>query len=155
MSTLPEALKTKSKRKMNASVNSPDTGCKSAAKKTKTDEETSSPSARKKTQIRDPSPPPVPVKGRACIRCREKKVKCNEARPTCHRCQRGLWTCQYELLGAKKRSKNGCVNCKTRRRKCTEERPSARIVCASTTIANIWIILELSWPCVRYLYHLI
>jgi hypothetical protein len=124
MSTSTGAPKTKSKRKMNASSNSPDTSRKSAAKKTKTGKETSSPSAQKKTQIGDLSLPPVPMKGRACIRCREKKIKCNEARPTCHQCQRGLWTCQYELLGMMKRSKNGCVNCKTRRRKCTEERPS-------------------------------
>ncbi|KAF2028151.1 hypothetical protein EK21DRAFT_102004 [Setomelanomma holmii] len=53
-----------------------------------------------------------------------KKIKCNEVKPTCNQCRRGLWTCQYELPGAKKRSKNGCINCKTRKRKCTEERPS-------------------------------
>jgi hypothetical protein len=124
MSTSPEALKTKNKRKKNASLNSPGTSRKSATKKTKTGKETSPPSARKKVQIRDPSPPPAPVKGRACIRCQEKKIKCNETKPTCSQCKRGLWTCQYELPGVKKRSKNGCVNCKTRKRKCTEERPS-------------------------------
>jgi hypothetical protein len=83
-----------------------------------------SPSARKTDEIRDPSEPLMPVKDRACIRCQGKKVKCDKNKPTCNQCQRGLWICQYELAGVKKRSRNGCVNCKARRRKCTEERPS-------------------------------
>lgn len=37
--------------------------------------------------------------------------------------QEVLWTCQYEIVGPKQRSKNGCINCKQRRRKCTEEKP--------------------------------
>jgi hypothetical protein len=32
-------------------------------------------------------------KGGACNRCREKKIKCNGAKPTCNQCKRGLWTC--------------------------------------------------------------
>lgn len=127
MSTSPEAPKTlaKKKRKNNAPLPSPpDASRRSATKKTKTSKDTLSPSVQNKAQIRDTSPPLVPVKGKACIRCREKKIKCNQAKPTCNQCRRGLWTCQYELPGIKKRSKNGCVKCKTRRRKCTEERPS-------------------------------
>jgi hypothetical protein len=126
MSTSPEAPKTlaKTKRKDNATLPSSDSSRKSGTKKTKTSKDTLSPSAQNKAQIRDTSPPLVPVKGKACIWCREKKIKCNKAKPTCNQCRRGLWTCQYELLGVKKRSKNSCVNCKTRKRKCTEERPS-------------------------------
>jgi len=127
MSTSPEAPKTsaKKKRQKNVTSASPDLGRKSSTKKSKKGKEPVSPSAsRKKAQIREPSPPPKPIVGKACIRCREKKIKCNEAKPTCNQCRRGLWTCQYEVLGTKKRSKNGCVNCKARKRKCTEERPS-------------------------------
>ncbi|EAT79790.2 hypothetical protein SNOG_12990 [Parastagonospora nodorum SN15] len=123
MSTSPEAPRaaTKNKRKKDASAASAEL----SAKKDKKSKEALSPSAsRKKTQILEPSPPPMPVRGKACIRCREKKIKCNEGKPTCNQCKRGLWTCQYEVTGAKKRSKNGCINCKARKRKCTEERPS-------------------------------
>lgn len=67
---------------------------------------------------------PLPPSNKACIRCRERKIKCDKSAPTCNQCQRGLWTCQYEVLAKKKRSRNGCQNCKDRKRKCTEERPS-------------------------------
>jgi hypothetical protein len=32
-------------------------------------------------------------KGGACNRCREKKIKCDGAKPTCNQCRRGLWMC--------------------------------------------------------------
>jgi hypothetical protein len=32
-------------------------------------------------------------KGGACNRCREKKIKCDGAKPTCNQCKRGLWMC--------------------------------------------------------------
>lgn len=127
MSTSPEAPRaaTKNKRKKNAPAASPELTRKSSAKKGKKGREAFSPSAsRKKTQIAEPSPPPMPVREKACIRYREKKIKCNERKPACNQCKRGLWTYQYEVAGAKKRSKNGCVNCKAKKRKCTEERPS-------------------------------
>ncbi|KAF2821330.1 hypothetical protein CC86DRAFT_459005 [Ophiobolus disseminans] len=126
MSTSPEAPKTsaKKKRKKNTAT-SPETGRKSSTKKSKKRKEPVSPLAsRKAAQIIEPPSPPKPIIGKACIRCREKRIKCNEAKPTCNQCRRGLWTCQYEVVGTKKRSKNGCINCKTRKRKCTEERPS-------------------------------
>jgi hypothetical protein len=125
MSTSPEAPKTSAekKRKKDTSLTSLVSSRKLVTKKTKTSKETVSPSARKTAPIRDPSQTPMPMKDRACNQCQTKKIKCNKDKPTCNQCQRGLWICQYELAGAKKRSKNGCVNCKTRRRKCTEERP--------------------------------
>jgi hypothetical protein len=83
--------------------------------------------SKKKKDIAEPEPVPVPAKpakGKACIRCREKRIKCNETHPACNQCRRGLWTCQYEVEGPKKRGKNGCLNCRRRKRKCTEEKPS-------------------------------
>ncbi|KAF1917395.1 hypothetical protein BDU57DRAFT_446485 [Ampelomyces quisqualis] len=123
MSTSPETSKpsAKNKHKKNVTSASPDSGRKTSMKKSK---KGTGSAVQKKARVREHSPPPVSIKGRACIRCREKKIKCNEARPTCNQCCRGLWTCQYELPGARKRSKTGCVNCKSRKRKCTEERPS-------------------------------
>jgi len=68
-------------------------------------------------------PVPKPYKG-PCVRCRENKLKCNQAKPTCYECHRGLWDCSYEAPQRKTRSKTGCFNCKQRKRKCTEEKPS-------------------------------
>ncbi|PVI06314.1 hypothetical protein DM02DRAFT_623233 [Periconia macrospinosa] len=118
------AAPTKKKRKKEA--NSTTTTKKSAGKSTKKGKQSSSPSTtRRKRQAREPTPPPpAPVLKGKCLRCKEKGIKCNEAKPTCNQCLRGLWTCQYEVPGPKKRSRNGCINCKSRRRKCTEERPS-------------------------------
>ncbi|KAF1847526.1 uncharacterized protein K460DRAFT_281039 [Cucurbitaria berberidis CBS 394.84] len=124
MSTSPEAPRssTRKKRTKETGSGSPKSNQKSTAKKGKKAKEPLSPS--KSFKVNKPSPPPKPIKGRACIRCREKGIKCNESKPTCNQCQRGLWTCQYDVPGGSKRSKNGCLNCKQRKRKCTEERPS-------------------------------
>jgi hypothetical protein len=127
MSTSPEAPRssTKKKGKKNGGQASPTIARKTSTKKSKNAKSPALPNkSRKKALISEPSPPPIPLRGKACIRCRERKIKCNEAKPTCNQCQRGLWTCQYEILSNKKRPKNGCLNCKQRRRKCTEERPS-------------------------------
>jgi hypothetical protein len=73
------------------------------------------------------SPPPPAARltrGKACLRCREKKIKCDEGKPTCNQCRRGLWVCQFQENTPRKRSKNGCINCRQRKRKCSEERPS-------------------------------
>ncbi|KAF2678125.1 hypothetical protein K458DRAFT_317558 [Lentithecium fluviatile CBS 122367] len=125
MSTSPEAIKTPAKKKRKKSATSPEAGRTSSTKKVKKGKQPQSPSkACKKTAFPDDSPPPVQLVKGKCLRCREKGIKCNEAKPTCNQCRRGLWTCQYEQLGSKKRSKNGCLNCRGRKRKCTEERPS-------------------------------
>ncbi|KAJ4363580.1 glycoside hydrolase 3 [Neocucurbitaria cava] len=116
MSTSPEAPKssTKKKRKKDGPI-SPESSQKPPKKKGKKAQEPQSPSKPRKAKE---SPlPPGSIIGKACIRCREKKIMCNEAKPTCNQCRRGLWTCQYEVLGGKKRSKNGCLNCKQRKRK--------------------------------------
>ncbi|KAG9189340.1 hypothetical protein G6011_06208 [Alternaria panax] len=125
-STSPEAQRssTMKKSKKNGVAASPTTAPKVLTKKTKTKLPASPAKSRKKAPVVEEFPPPIRVRGQACIRCREKKIKCNEAKPTCNQCRRGLWTCQYEVLNNKKRSKDGCLNCKQRRRKCTEERPS-------------------------------
>ncbi|KAF1995496.1 hypothetical protein P154DRAFT_556761 [Amniculicola lignicola CBS 123094] len=81
----------------------------------------------KKPPVPEPEPEPVVTKTfkpGACVRCREKKMKCNKANPMCNQCRCGLWTSQYPEKVMKKRSKNGCLSCKQRRRKCTEEHPS-------------------------------
>jgi hypothetical protein len=126
MSTSPEAPKssTKKKSKKNGATASPTTAQQVSAKKDKAKLPVSPTGSRKKAPVTEESLPPIPVRGKACIRCREKKIKCNEAKPTCNQCRRGLWTCQYEVLNSKKRSKNGCLNCKQRKRRCTEERPA-------------------------------
>ncbi|KAF1927347.1 uncharacterized protein M421DRAFT_101765 [Didymella exigua CBS 183.55] len=108
MSTSPDASKSSAKKKRK----SKDTATFAAGS-----------SKPKKSAAREPSPPLSLAKNKACIRCREEKIKCDEAKPVCNQCKRGLWTCQYEVAGTKQRSKNGCVSCKQRRRKCTEEKP--------------------------------
>ena len=113
MSTSPEAPKssTREKRKSNGT----EAGSSKSSKKSKTAKAGTIPSpvkSKKKATPREPSPPPKLAKNMACIRCREKKIKCNEAKPQCNQCKRGLWTCQYEIVGPKQRS-----------RKCTEEKP--------------------------------
>ncbi|KAF2638568.1 hypothetical protein P280DRAFT_404552 [Massarina eburnea CBS 473.64] len=120
MSTSFETVKAPSKKKNGKSTASP-----VATKKTKKGKPAQSPAkSRKNAPVRELTPPPAQsVKGK-CLRCREKGIKCNEVKPQCNQCRRGLWDCQYEVPGPKKRSKNGCVNCKGRKRKCTEERPS-------------------------------
>ncbi|KAL5383963.1 hypothetical protein PMIN06_011524 [Paraphaeosphaeria minitans] len=124
MSTSPEASKTSSKKKRKKDA-VPSEASGSATKKISKPKQAKSPSkARQKAPAKDPASEPLqPMKGK-CLRCREKGIKCNEAKPTCNQCLRGLWTCQYEAPGPKKRSKNGCLNCRSRKRKCTEERPS-------------------------------
>ncbi|EUC48153.1 hypothetical protein COCMIDRAFT_88243 [Bipolaris oryzae ATCC 44560] len=80
---------------------------------------------RKNVALSEESRSPLPVSDKACIRCREKKIKCDKAQPACDQCRRGLWACQYGVLAPKKqRSKSGCLPCKERRRKCTEEKPA-------------------------------
>ncbi|EMD63767.1 hypothetical protein COCSADRAFT_144149 [Bipolaris sorokiniana ND90Pr] len=98
----------------------------------KTKSLTSSARPRKNVAVSEESRPTFPVPDKACIRCREKKIKCDKAQPACDQCRRGLWTCQYSVLAPKKqRSKNGCLPCKKRRRKCTEEKPSC-VYCLRT-----------------------
>ncbi|KAJ4369403.1 hypothetical protein N0V86_009235 [Didymella sp. IMI 355093] len=128
MSMSPEAPKSsaKKKRKSNGTAASVAGSSKSSAKRGKMSIAgvVSSPvKSKKKAAPREPSLPPRLAKNKACIRCREKKIKCNEAKPACNQCKRGLWACQYDVVGSKQRSKNGCINCKQRRRKCTEEKP--------------------------------
>ena len=96
----------------------------STVKKNKAKQVKSPSKPRQKAAARESSPEPVQVVRGKCFRCREKGIKCNEGKPSCNQCLRGLWTCQYETPGSKKRSKNGCFNCRSRKRKCTEERPS-------------------------------
>jgi hypothetical protein len=115
LSTSPEPSRASAekKRKRVTTPILPDSNRKTSSKKGKKSKEPPSPTkARKKTQITDPSLPLKSIKNKACIRCRSKKIKCNETKPTCNQCRRGLWTCQYEVPGPKKRSKNGCINCK-------------------------------------------
>lgn len=42
--------------------------------------------SKKKAAARAPSPPPPLAKNKACIRCREKKIECNEAKPIYSQC---------------------------------------------------------------------
>lgn len=123
MSTSPEASKTTKKRRKKSNFSEMESS--SSTKKSKKAKQSQTPvKARKKPAPAEGTTPPTqPAKGK-CLRCREKGIKCNEAKPTCNQCHRGLWTCQYEQAGLKKRSKNGCLNCRARKRKCTEEKPS-------------------------------
>ncbi|KAH9866711.1 hypothetical protein J1614_008404, partial [Plenodomus biglobosus] len=126
MSTSPEAPRssTKKPRKKTGASAPIETTLKASTRKSKKLKGAlSSPSSRKRAVQREPSSLPRLPKEQACIRCRENKIKCDEAKPTCSQCRRGLWTCQYETAGKSKRSKSGCINCKQRRRKCTEEKP--------------------------------
>ncbi|KAL5114885.1 hypothetical protein ACEQ8H_007203 [Pleosporales sp. CAS-2024a] len=124
-SPAPPRTLTKTKTKKSSTVTAPASIHKTGTKKSKNGKEAAFPTAsRRQTQTREPLPLPRLVKGRVCIRCREKKIKCNEGKPSCDQCNRGLWTCQYATLGAKKRSKNGCINCKAEKRTCTAEQPS-------------------------------
>lgn len=127
MSTSPEAPKmaVKRKTKKSRSSASPELSRKTSIKKIRNSKDSTSPArSRKKVSIVEPSPPPKLLRGKACIRCREKRIKCNEGKPACNQCKRGLWACQYEVVGGPKRSETGCLNCKQRKRKCTEEQPS-------------------------------
>ena len=120
----PGAARTPAKKKRKGGATSLDASQKSSTKRAKKGKQPQSPTTARKGAVREDALPSVqPVKGK-CLRCREKGIKCNEAKPTCNQCQRGLWTCQYEQPGVKKRSKYGCLNCRNRRRKCTEEKPS-------------------------------
>jgi hypothetical protein len=123
MSTSPETSKASTKKHKPDAVR-PETSRSAAKQKPKSKQPKPPSEAHQKAPTKDPSLEPVqPVKGK-CLRCREIGIKCNEAKPTCNQCLRGLWTCQYEAPSPKSRSKSGCLNCKTRKRKCTEERPS-------------------------------
>ncbi|KAF3033994.1 hypothetical protein E8E12_005744 [Didymella heteroderae] len=125
MSTSPEAPKSSASKKRKSNGTEPGPS-KSSTKKGETAKAStvSTPvKSQEKAVPKQPSPPPRLARNKACIRCREKKIKCNEAKPACNQCKRGLWTCQYAVVGPKPRAKNGCINCKQRRRKCTEERP--------------------------------
>jgi hypothetical protein len=125
MSTSPEASKSSARKKRQSNgTEAGSSGSSTEKSKTAKAGTIPSPVKSKKTAVpRESSPPPKLAKNKACIRCREKKIKCNEAKPACNQCKRGLWTCQYEVVGPKQRSKNGCINCKQRKRKCTEEKP--------------------------------
>lgn len=120
MSTSPEAS-TKKRRKKDAVPSGPSS---SATKKSRAKQQKSPTRARQKATAKDSTSVPVQAVRGKCLRCREKGIKCNEAKPNCNQCLRGLWACQYEAPDPKKRSKNGCLNCKSRRRKCTEEKPA-------------------------------
>lgn len=121
MSTSPEAS---TKQKRRKKLSQPESRSSAIKPKSKTKQSKSPSKTRQKVPTRDMTPEPVqPVRGK-CLRCREKGIKCNEGKPSCNQCLRGLWTCQYETPGPKKRSENGCLNCRSRKRKCTEERPS-------------------------------
>ncbi|CBX97436.1 hypothetical protein LEMA_P105670.1 [Plenodomus lingam JN3] len=127
MSTSREAPQSsiKSSRKKNGVSAPTDSPRKTSSKKGSRPKEVVSPSTSRKRAAQTASVPPARLsRNKACLRCREKKIKCNEATPSCNQCQRGLWTCQYMAVGNSKRSKNGCINCKQRGRKCTEEKPS-------------------------------
>lgn len=126
MSTSTEAPKLVMKRKRKSDGTTE--GKKKPTKKVKTAKSAfaSTPAkSKKRAAAGESSPQPRLAPKKACIRCREKKIKCNEAKPSCDQCKRGLWTCQYQVVGGPKtqRSRNGCLNCKQRRRKCTEEKP--------------------------------
>lgn len=121
MPTSPEAS-TKKRRKKDTVTSG--TTSSATKKKSKIKQQKSPTKARQKAQAKNSIlEPEQPVKGK-CLRCREKGIKCNEAKPNCDQCRRGLWTCHYDTPGLKKRSKTGCLNCRSRRRKCTEERPA-------------------------------
>lgn len=126
MSTSPEAPNSSPNKKSKkvGAVASPTTARKASIKKSKARLPTSPNKSKKKAPLVEASLPSVPVRGKACICCGEKKIKCNEARPACNQCRRGLWTCQCEVLNSKKRSMSVRPNCKQRRRECTEEKPS-------------------------------
>ncbi|EUC36366.1 hypothetical protein COCCADRAFT_88301 [Bipolaris zeicola 26-R-13] len=115
----------KKRKREGAAVSSKPIPTTSPKQSTKANPLTPSARPRKKVAVSEQSRPPLPAPDKACIRCREKKIKCDKAQPACDQCRRGLWTCQYGVLAPKKqRSKNGCLPCKERRRKCTEEKPS-------------------------------
>lgn len=128
MATSPEASKTSvKKRKKNGTASAAESSTKSTAKRSKTSEAIPAPppvKGRKKSALKEPSPPRKLARNKACLLCCKKKIKCNEAKPSCSQCTRGLWPCQYGAVEPKQRSKNGCLNCKQRRRKCTEQKPS-------------------------------
>ena len=111
--------------KKNGAERSSETTRSPVAKRDKKSKEPLSPLiSKKRVVVTDSSLPAEMTKSAPCVRCCEKKIKCNEAKPTCNQCRRGLWICIYEVPGKRKRSKLGCLNCKQRRRKCTEEKPS-------------------------------
>ncbi|KAH7408489.1 hypothetical protein DE146DRAFT_376046 [Phaeosphaeria sp. MPI-PUGE-AT-0046c] len=114
----------KKKRSKKATPEFPSTNRTLNPKTTEKTKQQASPSAIRKSQTPKATTPPQPIRDRACLRCREKKIKCDRAKPTCNQCRRGLWTCQYDVPGVRKRSRNGCINCKARKRKCTEEQPA-------------------------------
>ncbi|KAF2629373.1 hypothetical protein BU25DRAFT_420226 [Macroventuria anomochaeta] len=93
MSTSPEAPKSSVKKhKKNGTVASAASATKSSAKKSKDPKAATASSpveSRKKAAPGEPSPPPRLAKNKACILCREKKIKCNEAKPTRNQCKRG------------------------------------------------------------------
>jgi hypothetical protein len=92
MSTSPETSKSSARKKRQS--NGTEAGSPgSSTKKSKSAKAGTilSPVKSKKTAVpRESSPPPKLAKNKACIRCREKKIKCDEAKPACNQCKRGL-----------------------------------------------------------------
>ncbi|KAF2791240.1 hypothetical protein K505DRAFT_351438 [Melanomma pulvis-pyrius CBS 109.77] len=127
MPTSPETSKTPPKKKQKRITSSSLQVARSSNEKRKGKRPQPPFKSCRKTPVHKSSPqllPAKPTNGKACLRCREKEIKCNEAKPTCNQCRRGLWTCQYKANIPHKRSKTGCINCRQRKRKCTEEKPS-------------------------------
>jgi len=121
-STLNEVSKTLHKKKQKKNTTSPE-ALQTPTRKKKNQQ----PQPQKNASLNNPSPLPTtekPIKEKSCLRCKEKRIKCNKAKPTCDQCRRGLWVCQYDTGPPRKRSKNGCLNCRQRKRKCSEEKPS-------------------------------
>lgn len=124
MATSPESSKVPKKQKKKPKQGAVQSEASGFAKNKKTKSKQGKAVPKGHVPARNPTPEPVQPVGGKCLRCREKGIKCNEAKPTCNQCLRGLWTCQYEAPGTRKRSRNGCLNCRSRKRKCTEEKPA-------------------------------
>ncbi|ETN45686.1 uncharacterized protein HMPREF1541_09519 [Cyphellophora europaea CBS 101466] len=82
----------------------------------------------------------MPAHSKGCLTCRRRKVKCDETRPTCTRCQKIGRECGGYSGAAEPapnspvqidsnlaaRSRSGCTTCKQRKLKCDETWPCCR-----------------------------
>ncbi|KAF2270040.1 hypothetical protein CC78DRAFT_574154 [Lojkania enalia] len=124
MSTSPDASKSspgKKKKRKNPPTDSPLT------KKKQKSKHAHSPSryCSFKASIGEASIAPTlsKVMKKICLQDREKKIKCDEARPACNQCKWELRICQYQYPSICKRSKIAYFNCRQRKRECSEIKP--------------------------------
>ncbi|KAF2180694.1 hypothetical protein K469DRAFT_729651 [Zopfia rhizophila CBS 207.26] len=81
---------------------SPETSSTPGTKKRKKGSISASPEATRTSSIKE----------QRKTKCREKKLKCDEAKPFCNYCSRASEACQYEEKVVRKRSRTSCMNCR-------------------------------------------